>query len=258
MAAEDLKEKTAILDARFLGGDEKLYAQLDKVLISDVLNRSQQAFFKAKLEESRKRHKQYGESIYLLEPQLKEGEGGLRDLHTALWLAKVKYKVHSLEELVQKAVITEPELNEVNAAQDFLLRVRNSLHFLSGRHFDQLTFEYQEQIAPMLGFTESGGNQASANLMRTYYQQASTILSFSEGLIARVTEDTTSGAFLAAPDRAANSSGRGDPGQRARHRHATIFFSASRSTSLRFSPIARATASNCRAAPTNWCATIWS
>lgn len=196
MAAEDLKEKTAILDARFLCGDEKLYAQFDKALISEVLNRNQQGFFKAKLEESRKRHKQYGESIYLLEPQLKEGEGGLRDLHTALWLAKVKYKVRSLEELVHKAVITEPELSEVNAARDFLFRVRNSLHFLSGRHFDQLTFEYQEQIAPMLGFTATNGNPASANLMRTYYQQASTILSFSEGLIARVTEDTTPARFL--------------------------------------------------------------
>ena len=196
MAAEDLKEKTAILDARFLCGDEKLYAQFDKALISEVLNRNQQGFFKAKLEESRKRHKQYGESIYLLEPQLKEGEGGLRDLHTALWLAKVKYKVRSLEELVHKAVITEPELSEVNAARDFLFRVRNSLHFLSGRHFDQLTFEYQEQIAPMLGFTTTNGNPASANLMRTYYQQASTILSFSEGLIARVTEDTTPARFL--------------------------------------------------------------
>ncbi len=196
MAAEDLKEKTAMLDARFLGGDEKLHAQLDKALISDVLNRNQQSFFQAKLEESRKRHKQYGESIYLLEPQLKEGEGGLRDLHTALWLAKVKYKIHSLEELVQKAVITEPELNEVNAARDFLFRVRNSLHFLSRRHFDQLTFEFQEQIAPMMGFTATDGNPASANLMQRYYQQASTILSFSEGLIARVTEDTTPARFL--------------------------------------------------------------
>jgi [protein-PII] uridylyltransferase len=196
MAAEDLKEKTAILDARFLFGDEKLHGQLDKALISDVLNRNQQAFFQAKLEESRKRHKQYGESIYLLEPQLKEGEGGLRDLHTALWLAKVKYKIHSLEELVQKAVITDLELNEVNAARDFFFRVRNSLHFLSKRHFDQLTFEYQEQIAPMLGFTPTDGDPASASLMRTYYQQASTILSFSEGLIARVTEDTTPARFL--------------------------------------------------------------
>ena len=106
LANEDLKEKTAILDARFLCGDEKLYAELDKLLIAEVLNRNQDKFFATKLEESRKRHAQYGDSIYLLEPQIKEGEGGLRDLHTAMWLAKVKYKVHSLEELVQKAVIT--------------------------------------------------------------------------------------------------------------------------------------------------------
>ena len=196
MATEDLKEKTAILDARFLAGDEKLYAQFDKALITEVLNRNQQSFFKAKLDESRKRHKQFGESIYLLEPQVKDGEGGLRDLHTALWLAKVKYKVHALGELVQKAVITEPELNEVLAAQDFLFRVRNSLHFLSRRHFDQLTFEYQEQIAPMIGFEATEGAAASAVLMRTYYQQASTILRFSEGLTARVTEDTEPARFL--------------------------------------------------------------
>src|SRR6202030_2934996 len=196
LANEDLKEKTAILDARFLCGDEKLYADLDKLLIAEVLNRNQDKFFATKLEESRKRHAQYGDSIYLLEPQIKDGEGGLRDLHTAMWLAKVKYKVHSLEELVQKAVITEPELTEVNAAEDFLFRVRNSLHFLSRRHFDQLTFEYQEQIAPMIGFTATDGAAASADLMRTYYQQASTILRFSEGLTARVTEDTEPARFL--------------------------------------------------------------
>ncbi len=121
MASADLKEKTAILDARFLAGDEKLYAQFDKSLVADVLNRNQQAFFKAKLEESRERHKRYGESIYLLEPQLKEGEGGLRDLHTALWLAKVKYKTHSLQELVQKAVITDAELREVSSRPGFSL-----------------------------------------------------------------------------------------------------------------------------------------
>ncbi len=121
--------------------------------MTDVLNRNQAKFFKAKLEESRKRHAAYGDSVYLLEPQIKEGEGGLRDLHTAMWVAKVKYKVHTLEELVQKAVITQPEMDEVARARDFLWRVRNSLHFLSGRHFDQLTFEYQEELAPLLGFT---------------------------------------------------------------------------------------------------------
>jgi [protein-PII] uridylyltransferase len=196
MANEDFKEKTAILDARFLAGEEKLYAALDKALVDEVLNRNQQKFFKAKLKESRERHERYGDSIYLLEPQIKEGEGGLRDIHTALWLAKVKYKVHSLEELVQRAVITEAELDEVLAARDFLWRVRNSLHFLSGHHSDRLTFEYQEQIAPMLGFQPQNGQTASASLMRAYYQNASAIHRFSEGLIARVTEETVSGRLL--------------------------------------------------------------
>ena len=196
MAGEDLKEKTAILDARFLAGDEKIYAQLDKALVTDVLNRDQQSFFKAKLDESRERHRRFGDSIYLLEPNLKEGEGGLRDLHTALWLAKVKYKVHALPELVQKAIITESELNEVVAAQDFTFRVRNSLHFLTKRHVDQLTFELQEQVAPMLGFRDDETGPASTQLMREYYERATTILRFAEGLIARVTEEITRPGFL--------------------------------------------------------------
>ena len=190
MAGVDLKEKTAILDARFLAGDDAIWEELQRLLVDEVLNRNQHKFFQAKLEETRERHAKYGDSIYLLEPQIKEGEGGLRDLHTALWLAKVKYKVHSVEELVQRAIITAPELAEVLEARDFLFRVRNSLHFISKRHFDQLTFEYQERIAPLMGFAPEDNLSASAVLMRTYYQRASTILRFSEGLIARVVEGT--------------------------------------------------------------------
>ena len=77
-------------------------------LAEDVSEFEELEFFQIKLEETRERHAKYGDSIYLLEPQLKEGEGGLRDLHTALWLAKVKYKIHSVEELVQRAIITAP------------------------------------------------------------------------------------------------------------------------------------------------------
>jgi len=193
MADGDLKEKTAILDSRFLAGDAQLWADLEKALLSDVLNRNQAKFFKAKLEESSKRHGAYGDSVYLLEPNLKEGEGGLRDLHTALWVAKVKYKVNSLEELVHKAIITQPEMDEVARARDFLWRVRNSLHFLSGRHFDQLTFEYQEELAPRLGFNAGDGQSASSALMSAYYQQATVIKMFAEGLIARITEEPDGG-----------------------------------------------------------------
>ncbi|MGH7813997.1 MAG: [protein-PII] uridylyltransferase [Candidatus Binataceae bacterium] len=196
IANEDLKEKTALLDARLLCGDANLYAALDQLLIANVLNRNQDKFFKAKLEESRTRHAQYGDSIYLLEPQIKDGEGGLRDLHTAMWLAKVKYKVHSIEELVQRAVISDREAAEIVAARSFLWRVRNSLHFIARRHFDQLTFEMQEKIEPMLGIASEPGQAAGSGLMRAYYQQAGAIHRFAEGLIARVTEHSPGGRFF--------------------------------------------------------------
>lgn len=196
MANDDLIEETAILDARYLAGDRALFEELEKLLPREVLNRNQPKFFRAKLQESRARHARFGDSVYLLEPHLKEGEGGLRDLNTALWIAKVKYKVHSLEELVHKTVIAAAELAEVESARDFLWRVRNSLHFLSGRHFDQLTFEYQERIAPLLGFKAEDSLGADASLMRAYYRHASTIHRFAEGLIARATEEITPGRFL--------------------------------------------------------------
>lgn len=196
MANDDLIEETAILDARYLAGDRTLFEELEKLLPGEVLNRTQPKFFRAKLKESRDRHARFGDSVYLLEPHLKEGEGGLRDLHTALWIAKVKYKIHSLDELVHKAIIGEAELAEVASARDFLWRVRNSLHFLSGRHFDQLTFEYQERIAPLLGFKAEDTLGADASLMRAYYRHASTIHRFAESLIARATEEITPGRFL--------------------------------------------------------------
>lgn len=196
LANADLKEKTALLDVRFLAADENLFAELDKLLIDEVLNRNQQKFFAAKLEESRERHARYGDSVYLLEPQIKEGEGGLRDLHTAMWLAHVKYKVGSLEGLVQKAIITQDEMHAVEQARDFLWRLRNSLHFLTGRHFDQLTFEMQERIEPLLGFAPLAGQGAGSALMSAYYQHASTIFQFSEGLTARAVEGPSGGRFF--------------------------------------------------------------
>jgi [protein-PII] uridylyltransferase len=190
MASVDFKEKTALLDTRFIAGDETLYADFRSMLASQVINRGQQKFFRAKLEESRARHARYGDSVYLLEPQIKEGEGGLRDLHTAMWVAKVKYKVTALDELAQRAIVSSAELNEVLAAREFLWRVRNSLHYLSGRHLDQLTFEYQDRVAPLLGFQAVDGFSPSQALMRQYYVHANTIHMFAESFIARVIDET--------------------------------------------------------------------
>jgi [protein-PII] uridylyltransferase len=188
LAQQELKVKTALLDARYLAGDQALYAEFEKAMENEVLKKNPARFYREKLAESAERHHRYGDSVYLLEPQLKDGPGGLRDIHTAMWLAKVKYKVKSLRELVVKGVISDRERLEVEASQDFLFRVRNALHFLTGAHQDQLTFDFQDRIAPELGFADPAGKPAVVEFMKTYYTHATTVRRFSDTVIERCTE----------------------------------------------------------------------
>ncbi len=188
LAGQDLKVKTALLDTRFLCGDNPLYEDFAVAMDRDVLKRNATKFFKEKLAESEARHNQYGDSVYLLEPQLKDGEGGLRDLHTAMWLAKVKFKTNKSGDLVQLGVITASEREELEAARDYLFRVRNSLHFISGKHQDRLTFEYQEACAPELGFQDTETRKAVEQFMQAYYLHAATINRFSAEIIERCLE----------------------------------------------------------------------
>jgi [protein-PII] uridylyltransferase len=196
LAKQDFKERTAILSLRLLAGDERLFAEFDRIVSREVLENGRQQFFKAKLQESRERHAHYGDSVYLLEPNIKDGQGGLRDLHTALWLARVRYGACSLGELAERRIITEAELAEVRKSRDFLWRLRNSLHFLANRHTDQLTFDYQERIGALLGFRDRDGEVPGASLMKAYYGHASTIYWFAEGLIARMAEEPAPSRFL--------------------------------------------------------------
>lgn len=188
LAQQDLKVKTALLDARYLIGDRALYGDFEKAMENDVLKKNPARFYREKLAESAERHNRYGDSVYLLEPQLKDGPGGLRDIHTAMWLAKVKYKVKSLRELIVKGVISERERLEIEASQDFIFRVRNALHFATGAHQDQLTFEFQDRIAAELGFVDDGDRRALVDFMKTYYGHATTVRRFSNTVIERCTE----------------------------------------------------------------------
>jgi len=183
LAARDLKAKTAILDARYLCGDEALYAEFEERMQEEVWSRQPTQFFKEKLAESQQRHQRAGDSVYLLQPQLKEGQGGLRDLHTALWMAKVKFKVRSFRELVTLGVFGERPVATLEAALDFLWRVRDALHLATGTHQDQLTFEFQERLAPTLGFP--AGREGVEAFMRTYYGHATTVNLFSDMVIGR-------------------------------------------------------------------------
>jgi [protein-PII] uridylyltransferase len=188
LAAQELKVKTALLDARYLAGDRALYGQFEKAMESEVLKKNPARFYREKLAENAERHQRCGDSVFMLEPQLKDGAGGLRDIHTAMWLAKVKYKVKSLGELVVKGVISDRERLEVEASQDFIFRVRNALHFATGAHQDQLTFEFQDPIAAELGFVDHGNRRAVADFMKTYYVHARTVQRFSNIVIERCTE----------------------------------------------------------------------
>lgn len=185
LASSDFKVKTALLDARYVCGDKTLYDDFSQRMEKEVLNRDVDRFFQNVLAEIASRHHRYGDSVYLLEPQIKEGQGGLRELHAALWLAKVKFKTNRLGELVQKGILTEREHAEVEEARDFLFRVRNALHFLARAHQDQLTFEYQERIAPMLGFVDTPQMKGVEHFMRAYYMAAATLDRFAADMIER-------------------------------------------------------------------------
>jgi [protein-PII] uridylyltransferase len=186
LAMRDLTVKTALLDARFICGDASVFTELQAAVQTELLTSKQgAAFTKEKLAEQEARHRRYGDSVYLLQPHLKEGAGGLRDIHTALWMAKVKFKVHRLRDLVGLGVVTESELAEVEVSQDFLWRTRNALHFVAGAHEDQLRFEYQDLVAAGFGEHDGPADRGVERFMRLYYLHAATVSRFSEAVIGR-------------------------------------------------------------------------
>jgi [protein-PII] uridylyltransferase len=192
LAARDFKVKTALLDARFLCGDSELAMDFDRIVETDIVRRNPDRFLKEAVAQTAERHRQYGSSVFLLEPHVKEGEGGLRDLHGALWMARVKFKVRSLREIVQKGVVPQSELDLVLASQDFLWKVRNTLHFLTASHHDQLTFEHQERVAATLGYHDADERRAVEEFLRDYYLHAARIRRFGQLVTDRCLETNRS------------------------------------------------------------------
>src|SRR5437879_13831241 len=137
LAENGMKVKTALVDARFLCGDYSLYGGFEKGVESRLLRRKINRFVREKLEENRIRHESYGGSVYLLEPEVKEGEGGLRDLHTARWIARVKLRKKDLDALALNGVISPDDVHNLKESQDCLLRVPNTLYFQTVQHQDQ-------------------------------------------------------------------------------------------------------------------------
>ena len=188
LAESDMKVKTALLDARFLCGDYSLYGDFDRDVESRLTKKRVSRFVQEKLDENRLRHEGYGGSVYLLEPEVKEGEGGLRDLHTARWIARVRLGAKDLDALALNGVISANDVGDLKQSQDFLLRIRNELHFSTGKHQDQLTFEEQEKVSTALGFQGEGTLRGVEVFMRSYYLHASQISRLTSLIIHRSME----------------------------------------------------------------------
>jgi len=185
MAGADGTVKTALMDARYLSGSRSLYAALHKTIFSQILPKSSDKFIKEKISDMKGRREKYGSTVYLLEPNLKEGEGGLRDLQTAMWVARVKYKFNDPKELIIKGILSEEELESYNAALDYLWRIRNELHYFYGRKNDQLNFDAQVHLAGFFGYQERGRILAVEDFMRDYYRHANKVEHFASSLVSR-------------------------------------------------------------------------
>jgi [protein-PII] uridylyltransferase len=171
----DITIRTALLEHRFICGDTHLADELASKLWSDLFRNSGPEFIEAKLAERADRHKRQGGQRYVLEPNVKEGKGGLRDLQTLYWIGKYLHRVPSAEGLVGAGLLSRDEFDSFARAEDFLWAVRCHLHLITGRASDVLTFDLQVEVAARMGYRDTGGRRAVEHFMQDYFRQATRV-----------------------------------------------------------------------------------
>ena len=170
LAKLDVTIRTAVLEARFLWGDQSLYEELRKKFWAEVATGNGRNFVEAKLVERKERHARQGESRYLVEPNIKDGKGGLRDLQTLYWIGKYLYHVDDAADLVEHGVFTREEYRIFQKAEAFLWNVRVHLHYLLGRAEERLSFDVQSALAGQLGYVDAEKpRRAVEAFMRAYF-----------------------------------------------------------------------------------------
>src|SRR5437870_1441337 len=185
LAREDHTIRTALLDGRLVAGDAQLFKGLERATVTELEQRRVEEFIGDKLEEFNERRRRYGGSVWLLEPHLKLGKGGLRDLHTALWIARARHKVAGLGEAGERGLLPAREVQAARAARDFLWRLRNELHYQPGRRDDRLTFDNQRKIAKTLDYRDGEHELGVERLMREAYTGLQEIARAADALIDR-------------------------------------------------------------------------
>src|ERR1700689_5070458 len=168
-AKADMTVRTALLESRYLFGEVKLFHELTARFDKEVAQGTAPEFVAAKLAEREERHRRAGQSRYLVEPNVKDGKGGLRDLHTLFWIAKYVYRVREPKELIERGVFNLQEFKLFRRCENFLWSVRCNMHFLTGRAEERLSFDIQRDIAVRLGYTSHPGMQDVERFMKHYF-----------------------------------------------------------------------------------------
>jgi len=174
LGGSDFTIRTALLEHRFLAGDADLAEELDVKLRDDLFKGSERAFIEAKLAERDTRHEKQGQR-YVVEPNVKEGKGGLRDLQSLFWIAKYLHHVRHVRELVELGMFTEEEFDTFARAESFLWAVRCHLHLVTGRPGDQLTFDLQVEVAERMGYRDTAGRRGVEHFMQDYFRHATAV-----------------------------------------------------------------------------------
>jgi [protein-PII] uridylyltransferase len=188
-AREDTDLRTALLDARRIAGDGRLWSRAERSVLTEQRTRDADAFVQAKTRELVARREKFGDTVFLLEPNVKNGQGGLRDLEAALWVAQVRFHARTLGQVLERGVLPRHDVAEARAARDFLMRVRHAAHLATGRKEDRLTFEIQNSLSQELGYRSGPETAAVERFMRQIYLAAGTLRRVSDALLARAEEE---------------------------------------------------------------------
>lgn len=185
---EDVTAMTALLDMRYICGDSDLFEELQNEVQSWLDSESiQKKFFQAKTQERENRIKKYGDSVFVLEPNVKENAGSLRDIQLASWLAKIQKKKSSFEDLAKLKLLTHDEVSQLRMAQNFFWKIRNEIHLIVKRKIDVLSFDRQIQIASKLGFEDDeNGILAVEKFMQLYYNLAYDVFNITNRLLRKM------------------------------------------------------------------------
>jgi len=188
MCKSDLTIRTAMLEARYVWGDQDLFEEARNRFWKDVVQDTERQFVSEKLTEREDRHKRMGDSRYVVEPNVKEGKGSLRDLHTLYWIGKYIHKVRSPAELVQAGLLTQKEYRAFRRAENFFWAVRCHLHSITRRAEDRLTFDLQREVAARMNYADRPGKSAVERFMQYFFLQAKVVGNLTGVFLAQLDE----------------------------------------------------------------------